>query len=156
MLRDTLESVQRARPQIRTNSHPTMQPTIAVSTLKITIPLRAHQVPKDLVPPEPAPTGNPILLIELQGCSTPIPAQLSGKNARKTLKALAGQPEDTPLVLNGNLAPGLKSGTWQITGASFQVFSKPTTTDPNPESGSAPPNQSGSGLQSKSGSSSPS
>jgi hypothetical protein len=39
-----------------------MTHTIEASTLKVTIVLKAYQIPKDLVPPEPAPAGNPVLL----------------------------------------------------------------------------------------------
>jgi hypothetical protein len=109
-----------------------MPHTITTNTLKITIPLKANQIPKNLVPAEPAPTGNPTLNIQLQDTSTIIPCQLSGKNARKTLKALATQPEDTNLVLNGNLTPGIKQGTWQIINASFQVFLKPQPQETQP------------------------
>lgn len=101
-----------------------MPHTVEAAALKVTIPLRASQIPKDLVPPEPAPAGNPVLLVQLQGCTTPIPAALSGRNARRTLKSLVGQPEDTNLALGGTLVPGVKSGTWQITNASLQVFAK--------------------------------
>jgi hypothetical protein len=59
---------------------------ITVSTLKVTIPLRPDQIPADLVPAEPLPTGSPVLTVQFQGTSVVVPIQLGGKNARKTLR----------------------------------------------------------------------
>ena len=42
---------------------------ITVPTLKVTVPLKPTDLPADLVPAEPAPTGNPVLTVQLQGTS---------------------------------------------------------------------------------------
>ena len=104
---------------------------ITVPTLKVTVPLKPTDLPADLVPPEPAPVGNPVLTVQLAGTGVILPIQLGGKNARKTLKLLAQHgPDGISLVINGSLKPG-PNGTWLITDASFQSFVKNT---PAPES----------------------
>ena len=103
---------------------------ITVSAVKVTIPLKPADLPANLVPPEPAPTGNPVLNVQLAGTNVVVPVHLSSKNARKTLKLLAQHGADSiNLVINGVLKPGVAHGTWMIAEASFQTFVKSSASD---------------------------
>ena len=104
-------------------SRPMANP-VTVPAIKVTVPLKPTDLPADLVPAEPLPTGNPVLTVQLQGTGVIVPVHLSGKNARKTTKLIAQHGADSVnLVINGNLKPG-PNGTWLITEASFQTFIK--------------------------------
>ena len=106
---------------------------ITVPALKVTIPLKPDQIPSDLVPAEPLPTGNPVLTVQLAGTGIVVAVHLSGKNARKTMKLLAQHgPGNINLVVNGNLRPGPQAETWMVAEASFQTFIKPQPSDATP------------------------
>jgi hypothetical protein len=130
-----------------------MLPELTVPTIKVVIPVKPTDIPKDLVPPEPSPPGNPVLHIQLAGTDLTIPVQLAGKSTRKALRVLATtDPSTVAVTLNGVLKPGIKTGTFMIVEASLQTFTKnpgatahvsahpdaqvtqpqPTTHNPNP------------------------
>jgi hypothetical protein len=68
-------------------------------------------VAADLVPPEPAPAGDPVLDIELEGGSLTVRAKLNGKSVRKALKQIAEHGlDDVNLLLQGNLRPAPSPG----------------------------------------------
>ena len=79
-----------------------MLPELTVPTIKVVIPVKPTDIPKDLVPPEPSPPGNPVLHIQLAGTDLTIPVHLA----------------------NGVLKPGIKTGTFMIVEASLQTFTK--------------------------------
>jgi hypothetical protein len=84
---------------------------IRVKGLKINTLLSPEALPADLVPPEPAPAGDPILELELEGGSLIVAARLNGKSYRRALKAIAEQGAANLLVtLQGNLKPPAVAG----------------------------------------------
>jgi hypothetical protein len=102
-----------------------MLPELTVPTIKVVIPVKPTDIPKDLVPPEPSPPGNPVLHIQLAGTDLTIPVQLAGKSTRKALRVLATtDPSTVAVTLNGVLKPGIKTGTFMIVEASLQTFTK--------------------------------
>jgi hypothetical protein len=109
---------------------------ITVTAVKVAIPLRPHQIPRDLVPPEPAPAGTPVLRLQLEGTDTTVTAQLNGKSCRKLLKQIAEYgPDNTSIILQGNLKPGLMPGSFTLEGAGFQAFNKAPTQPTGPSQG---------------------
>ena len=56
--------------------------TIRVPGLKVTVPLAADALPRDLVPPE-GPAGDPVLDLVLEGGALTVRAKLNGKNYRR-------------------------------------------------------------------------
>ena len=63
----------------------TTKATIHVPGLKVTVPLAADALPRDLVPME-GPAGEPTLELVLDGGPLTARARLNGKNYRKLLK----------------------------------------------------------------------
>ena len=102
-----------------------MPPTISIGSIKVAIPIKPDLIPPDLVPPEPAPAGSPALVLQLEGTPVLLTVQLNGKSCRKALKQLAEYGvANSAALLQGSLVPGIKSGTWNLTGAGLQVFDK--------------------------------
>ena len=62
--------------------------TIQVPSLKVTVPLAAAALPRDLVPMD-GPAGEPVLDLVLEGGALTVRAKLNGKNYRKLLKQVA-------------------------------------------------------------------
>ena len=62
--------------------------TIRVPGLKVTVPLKPDMLPKDLVPPEPAPVGETIVELALEGGFT------AGR--RSTGRTIAGCSSRSP------------------------------------------------------------
>src|SRR4028118_496708 len=84
--------------------------TIHVPGLKVTIPLAADALPRDLVPPE-GPAGDPVLDLVLEGGALTVRAKLNGKNYRKLLKQVAEHGADRIAVaLQGVLRPPAEAG----------------------------------------------
>ena len=83
----------------------TTKATIHVPGLKVTVPLAADALPRDLVPME-GPAGEPTLELVLDGTSLTARARLNGKNYRKMLKQIAEQgAANVAVVLQGVLRP---------------------------------------------------
>src|SRR3954463_2846876 len=74
-----------------------MTATIRVPGLKVTVPLAAAALPRDLVPPE-GPAGDPVLDLVLEGGWLTVRAKLNGKNNRKLLKQVAEHGADQVAV----------------------------------------------------------
>jgi hypothetical protein len=66
----------------------TTKATIHVPGLKVTVPLAADALPREIVPME-GPAGEPTLELVLDGGSLTARARLNGKNYRKVLKQIA-------------------------------------------------------------------
>ncbi len=66
----------------------TTKATIRVPGLKVTVPLAADALPRDLVPME-GPAREPTLELVLDGTPLTARARLNGKNYRKMLKQIA-------------------------------------------------------------------
>src|SRR4051794_41782586 len=62
--------------------------TLRVGGLKVTVPLAADALPRDLVPAD-GPAGDPVLDLVLEGGALTVRAKLNGKNYRKLLKQVA-------------------------------------------------------------------
>ena len=73
----------------------TTKATIHVPGLKVTVPLAADALPRDLVPME-GPAGEPTLELVLDGGPLTARAQLNGKNYRKMLKQIAEHQTQPP------------------------------------------------------------
>jgi hypothetical protein len=109
--------------------------TIRVPGLKVAVPLKSGDLPKDLVPPEPAPVGEPVIELVLEGGLT-ARAKINGKNYRRMLKQLAEQgAENVVVILQGTLKPpAAKGDPYALEGAGFQVNVKtPKPAGPVPE-----------------------
>jgi hypothetical protein len=96
--------------------------TIHVPGLKVTVPLAADALPRDLVPME-GPAGEPTLELVLDGGPLTARARLNGKNYRKMLKQIAEHGAgDIVVVLQGVLRPpAAPGGPFVLEGAGFQV-----------------------------------
>ncbi len=96
--------------------------TIHVPGLKVTVPLAADALPRDLVPME-GPAGEPILELVLDGGPLTARARLNGKNYRKMLKQIAEHGAgNVVVVLQGVLRPpAAPGGPFVLEGAGFQV-----------------------------------
>ncbi len=108
---------------------------ITVPGLKVSVPLRPDQLPRDLVPPEPAPVGEPVLELALEGGFT-ARAKINGKNYRRMLKQIAEQgAENMVIILQGALKPPTAKGEpYTLDGAGFQYTVKtPKPAEPAPE-----------------------
>jgi hypothetical protein len=82
-----------------------MSTTIRVKGVKINT-LIPPQSLVGLVPPEPAPAGNPVLDVVLEASTIVLRATLNGKSVRKALKVIAEHgAENVNAVLQGNLKP---------------------------------------------------
>jgi hypothetical protein len=108
--------------------------TIQVPSLKVTVPLAAAELPRDLVPME-GPAGEPILDLVLEGGSLTVRAKLNGKNFRKLIKQVDEHGADNVAVaLQGVLRPPAASGgPFVLEGAGFQAVVKtprPAGADP--------------------------
>jgi hypothetical protein len=99
--------------------------TIQVPGLKVTVPLAAAALPRDLVPMD-GPAGEPVLDLVLEGGSLTVRAKLNGKNYRKLLKQIAEHGADNVAVaLQGVLrSPVSPGGPFVLEGAGFQAVVK--------------------------------
>ncbi len=106
--------------------------TISVPALKVTVPLAADALPRDLVPME-GPAGDPVLDLVLEGGALTLRARLNGKNYRKLLKQVAEHgAENVAVALQGVLrSPETPGGPFVLEGAGFQAVVKaPRPTEP--------------------------
>ena len=96
--------------------------TIRIPGLKVTVPLAAEALPRDLVPMD-GPAGEPILELVLDGTPLTARAKLNGKNYRKLLKQIAEQGAgNVSVVLQGTLRPPAEpGGPFVLDSAGFQV-----------------------------------
>ena len=95
--------------------------TIRVNGLKVAVPLRAADVPRDLVPMD-GPAGEPVIDLAVEGSSLLVRARLNGKNYRKMLKTIDEHgPDNVAVVLQGLLRPA-EGGGYMLEGAGFQGF----------------------------------
>jgi hypothetical protein len=96
--------------------------TLQVPGLKVTVPLAADALPRDLVPLE-GPAGEPTLELVLDGTPLTARARLNGKNYRKLLKQVAEHGAgNVVVVLQGVLRPPAAPGEpFVLEGAGFQV-----------------------------------
>jgi hypothetical protein len=96
--------------------------TIRVPSLKVTVPLSAEALPRDLVPMD-GPAGEPTLDLVLEGGPLTARAKLNGKNYRKMIKQIGEQgAENVSVVLQGTLRPpAAGGGPYVLEGAGFQV-----------------------------------
>ena len=108
--------------------------TIHVPGLKVTVPLAAAALPRDLVPPD-GPAGEPTLDLVLEGGSLTVRAKLNGKNYRKLMKQVAEHGADRVAVaLQGVLRPPSEAGgPFVLEGAGFQAVVKPAPPPPGQE-----------------------
>ena len=105
---------------------------IHVPGLKVTVPLAADALPRDLVPME-GPAGEPIFELVLDGSPLTVQARLNGKNYRRLLKQVAEQGAgNVAVALQGVLRPPASpDGPFVLEGAGFQVTIKtPRPTEP--------------------------
>jgi hypothetical protein len=116
----------------------TNKATIHVPGLKVTVPLAADALPRDLVPME-GPAGEPTLELVLDGTPLTARARLNGKNYRKMLKQLVEHGAgNVVVVLQGVLRPPAAPGEpFVLEGAGFQVNLK--TPRPAEPVGDPPP-----------------
>ena len=117
----------------------TTKATIHVPGLKVTVPLAADALPRDLVPME-GPAGEPTLELVLDGGPLTARARLNGKNYRKMLKQIAEHGAgNVVVVLQGVLRPpAAPGGSFVLEGAGFQV----NITTPRPAEPAGEPPQS--------------
>jgi hypothetical protein len=117
----------------------TTNATIHVPGLKVTVPLAADALPRDLVPTE-GPAGEPTLELVLDGGPLTARARLNGKNYRKMLKQIAEHGAgNVVVVLQGVLRPpAAPVGPFVLEGAGFQVNIK----TPRPAEPAGEPSQS--------------
>ena len=117
----------------------TTKATIHVPGLKVTVPLAADALPRDLVPME-GPAGEPTLELVLDGGPLTARARLNGKNYRKLLKQVAEHGAgNVVVVLQGVLRPpAAPGGPFVLEGAGFQV----TVKTPRPAEPAGEPPQS--------------
>jgi uncharacterized protein YfaQ (DUF2300 family) len=116
---------------------PKQHATITVPSLKVAVPLRAAQLPPDLVPAD-GPAGEPTIDVVLEGGSLTVRAKLNGKNLRKNLRLIADAgPDNVTVVLQGTLRPAAGAGEpFVLESAGLQVSVKtPRPAEPAPKEG---------------------
>jgi hypothetical protein len=103
----------------------TKMATIKVPSLKVTVPLAADALPRDLVPMD-GPAGEPVLDLILEEGSLTVRARINGKNYRKLLKQIAEHgAENMAVALQGVLrSPVSPGGPFVLEGAGFQSVVK--------------------------------
>jgi hypothetical protein len=99
--------------------------TMKVPSLKVTVPMAAAALPRDLVPMD-GPAGEPVLDLVLEGSSLTVRAKINGKNYRKMIKQVdENGPENMAVALQGVLrAPATPGGPFVLDGAGFQAVVK--------------------------------
>jgi hypothetical protein len=99
--------------------------TIKVPSLKVTVPLAAAALPRDLVPMD-GPAGEPVLDLILEEGSLTVRAKINGKNYRKLLKQVDEHgPDNMAVALQGVLrSPVSPGGPFMLEGAGFQAVVK--------------------------------
>jgi hypothetical protein len=110
--------------------------TIRVSSFKVTVPMAAAALPRDIVPMD-GPAGDPTIDLVLEGGLT-ARVKINGKNYRRMLKQVDEVGADNlAIVLQGTLrAPARPGEPFTLEGAGFAAAVK----TPRPaEPGSAPP-----------------
>jgi hypothetical protein len=112
--------------------------TIRVPSLKLTVPLAADALPRDLVPMD-GPAGEPTIDLVLDGAPFTARAKLNGKNYRKLLKQIAEVgASNVSIVLQGSLRPpAAPGGPFVLDSAGFQANVK--TPRPAEPAGEPPP-----------------
>jgi hypothetical protein len=109
--------------------------TIRVKGLKVAVPLRAADVPRDIVPME-GPAGEPVIDLAVEGSDLVVRARFNGKNYRPMLKTIDEHgPGNVAVVLQGLLRPA-EGGGFSLEGAGFQVNVKTPKPATTPEAGS--------------------
>jgi hypothetical protein len=100
----------------------TTKATLRVPGLKVSLPLPADALPRDLVPVD-GPAGEPVLEVALEGSTLTAVAKLNGKNYRKMLKTIDEQGAgNVAVILQGVLRPpAAPGGPFVLEGAGFQV-----------------------------------
>jgi hypothetical protein len=118
--------------------------TIPVRGLKLTLPLQADMLPKDLVPAD-GPTPETFLELALENTPFKALARINAKNYKKMLKTIEDNgAERVVIVLQGTLrAPAAPGGPYVLEGAGFSVNVKTpkpaeSTLSPEPEPGPGP------------------
>lgn len=113
--------------------------TIRVPSLKVTVPLAADALPRDLVPMD-GPAGEPFLDLVLEGGALTVRAKLNGKNYRKLLKQVAENgAERMAVALQGVLRPPAAPGEpFVLEGAGFQSVVKAPPPQAAPPAGAEP------------------
>src|SRR3954468_1882998 len=94
-------------PAATVDGEATMKTTamIRVNGLKVAVPLRAADVPRDLVPME-GPAGEPVIELAVEGSNLVVRAKFNGKNYRRMLKTIDEHGADNvAVVLQGLLRP---------------------------------------------------
>jgi hypothetical protein len=96
--------------------------TIRVPGLKVTVPLSAEALPRDLVPLD-GPAGEPSIDLVLDGTPFTARARLNGKNYRKLLKQISEVGAgNVSIVLQGTLRPpAAPGGPFVLDSAGFQA-----------------------------------
>jgi hypothetical protein len=112
--------------------------TIRVPGLKVTVPLSADALPRDLVPMD-GPAGEPSIDLVLDGTPLTARARLNGKNYRKLLKQISEVGAgNVSIVLQGTLRPpAALGGPYVLDSAGFQANVKAPR--PTESSGEPPP-----------------
>jgi uncharacterized protein YfaQ (DUF2300 family) len=115
-------------------SQPKQHATLTVPSLKVAVPLRASQLPADLVPAD-GPAGEPTIDVVLEGGSLTVRAKLNGKNLRKNLRLIAEHgPDSVAVVLQGTLRAGTGPGEpLMLESAGLQVSVKTLKPDATQE-----------------------
>ena len=110
--------------------------TIRVPGLKVTVPLSAEALPRDLVPSE-GPPGEPTLELALEGTPFVARARLNGRNYRRLLKQVDDQgAASVAVVFQGVLRPpATPGGPYELEGAGFQVNLKTPRPSGEPPAG---------------------
>src|SRR3954453_17781527 len=109
--------------------------TIRVKGLKVAIPLRAAEVPRDLVSMD-GPAGEPVIDLAVEGSNLVVRARLNGKNYRKMLKTIDEHGADNVVVVLQGLLRPAEGGGYLLEGSGFQVNVKTPKPATTPEAGS--------------------
>jgi hypothetical protein len=104
---------------------------ITLRGVKVNTLLPPGALPADLVPPEPQPSGNPVIELEIEGTSLVMRAVLNGRSVRRGLKTIAELGSDNVnVVLQGNLRQAAAPGApYELDAAGLTVSPK----TPKPE-----------------------
>gem|GEM_PF-4325626 len=108
-------------------SPPPRRATIRVPSVKVTLPLRPDQLPRDVLPREGGPNVEIELTIEVEGGQRPllITAVFNSRNYRRAVKAIDEHGGSATVLIQGRL-----TGAGELLDAGIAVQAKAGTTSP--------------------------
>lgn len=80
---------------------------IEVNSIKVSMPIEGHKLPRDILPPEGAPgSAKALISLRLKAGEMELTASVKAKGYRDVLNKVDASPHGAFAVLQGKLTPG--------------------------------------------------